>query len=358
VIVDGVATVPVGLLNRFFLQKRLFIGEAVAFVSSTSVMISLAAAGAGAYSFAWGTIVSGTAGMIMHTCLAPFRVRPGWNRRVVRSLVGFGLPLAGASLLVLSVANVDNLVVGAVLGQTLLGYYLLAFRQSSWPMGLLNEAARRVALAGFSRLEHDRDLLSRAFTRGLALLMAATVPACVLLAVYAEPLVRILFGERWLPAAQAIPLLAVFGLLRVGLFVGYDLLVAVGRSRLLAGVQFVWLVTLLPALWGSTRLDGIRGAAAAQALVAGVVITPLFLVVLRRLGIAPSRILAACRRPVLGGLALGVVTWGIEVVVAHDVLRLLLGSVAVLAVYVPIVWPMRSLVPARSADPAGEISPG
>ena len=37
--------------------------------------------------------------------------------------------IAGASLLVLSVVNIDNLVVGAVLGQTALGYYLLAFRQ-------------------------------------------------------------------------------------------------------------------------------------------------------------------------------------------------------------------------------------
>jgi PST family polysaccharide transporter len=348
VVLDGIAMTPWGVLNRFFLQKRLFVGEAVMFVSTTAVTIGLALAGTGAYAFAWGTVVGHACLAASHLCLAPVRVWPGWDRRVVRPLLSFGLPLAGASLLALSVINVDNIVVGSVLGQTMLGYYLLAVRQSNWLL-LFSDAARRVALAGFSRLVDDRELLSRAFERGLALLMAATIPAAVLLAAYAGPLVRFLYGERWDLAAQALPLLAAFGVVRIGLTVAYDLFVALGRSRLLAGLQFLWLLALGPALALGARVDGIRGAAAAHALVAAIVVTPVFLAVLRRVGVGPGRALAACLRPALGGMAIGLVAWGVTATVEGDLARLLCAGLSVVVVYGPIVWPMRSLLPARSA---------
>lgn len=351
VLPDGAVMVPWALLNRNFMQARLFAGEAVAFAVNTGLTIPLAIGGFGAYSFAWGAVAGGTAGAVVHTCLSPVRVGPGWDSAAARSLLRFGLPLAGASLLVLAVGNVDNLVVGAVLGQTLLGYYLLAYRQSNWPLALFSEAARRVALAGFSRLSDDREVLSRAFARGLGLLMAATVPAGVLLAGYAEPVIRVIYGDRWAPAAQALPLLALFGLLRIGLFVAYDLLVALGRTALLAVLQFVWLAALVPALMVGARLDGIRGAAAAHLIVAGGVVVPLFLVVLWRLGVAPGRAVAMCWRPLLGGIALALVAWAVAGWVEGDLARLALGCASVLVVYLPVVWPMRSLLPTARRSP-------
>jgi O-antigen/teichoic acid export membrane protein len=357
VVVDGVATVPIGLLNRFFLQQRLFVGEAMTFITSTAVTIALALYGFGAFAFAWGTVVGGVVGTMTHLCLAPFRVSPGWNRQEAGSLLRFGLPLAGASLLVLSVANVDNLVVGAVLGQALLGYYLLAFRQSSWPVVLFAEAARRVALAGFSRLVHDTDLVSHAFSRALALLVAAVVPPVVLLAAYAEPLIRFLYGERWVPAAEALPALAVLGLFRSVLLICYDLLVAQARSGVLVRLQLVWLVVLVPALIVGARLDGIRGAASAQAIVSSLVVGPLFWLALRRSGVAVGEALLGCWRPVVGGLVLALVAWPVTAGLDTgrpwaDLWQLGLAGASVVVVYLPIVWPLRRLVPGRDVPRA------
>jgi PST family polysaccharide transporter len=357
VIVDGVAAVPVGLLTRHFLHVRRFAGDLASFTTSTTVTIGLAASGAGPLSFAWGTLAGSVLATVVFTALAPFRVRPGWDRTLVPRLLAFGLPLAGASLLVLSVANADNLVVGAVTGPAALGLYLMAFNQSSWPLNVFGEAARRVALAGFSRLTGDPEALGRAFARGLALLMAATVPVCALLACYADSLLRFVYGAPWAPAAQALVFLAPLGLVRVGLFVVYDLFVALDRSRVLLKVQALWLVLIVPALAAGTAIAGIRGAAIGHLLVAVLVIAPVFLRAVGLQGVAVGPALLACLRPALGGVLVVASALLVRAVLDQDLPRLLAGGLLGLAVYAPVVWPMRALLPGRSSTGATEPTP-
>lgn len=348
VIIDGLATVPLGLINRQFLQRRRFIGDAATFVTTSSVTITLALSGAGPASFAWGRVVGGLVAVSVYTALSPIRVRPGWDRTQVPPLLRFGLPLAGASLLVLSISNVDNLIVGWQTTPAELGRYLMAFNQASWPLLVFAEAARRVSLAGFSRLVDQPSALARSFSRGLALLMTATVPVCTLLVGYAEPLLRALYGDRWAAAATALPILALLGLARVGLFVCYDLFVALGRSRLLIGLHALWLVVLVPALVIGTRVDGIRGAAVAHVLVAGFLVVPAFGLALHRLGMRPLAAVAACGRPLLGGALVLATALLVRSTITGSWPQLLVGGPVALFAYAPVVWPMRQLLPGRA----------
>lgn len=345
VIVDGIATVPIGLLNRHFRQRERFAGDAASFTVSTGLTIALAVAGVGPASFAYGRVAGAVVGTVIYTWLAPLLVRPGWSREQAGRLLRFGLPLAGASLLVLSVSNVDNIIVGGSLDAASLGVYLIAFNLSSWPLTVFAEAARRVALAGFSRLAADLPDLERSFSRGMALLMTATVPLCALLASYADPLIRLLYGDPWAPAAVALPLLAILGLMRVGLFVCYDLLVALDRSRLLIGLQALWLAALIPALIVGTAWGGIRGTAAAHVVVVLGVVGPAFVLALRRLGLRPGRALLPCLRPLLGGAAIVLSAWVVRSMTDGGLSQLAAGGLVALLVYAPVLQAMRSFLP-------------
>jgi O-antigen/teichoic acid export membrane protein len=347
VVLDGIAAVPAAILNREFLQRRRFASDVASFVCNTAVTIVLAAGGAGAMSFAAGRIAGNVASVVCYLALCPVRVRPGWNPALTRELLRFGLPLAGASLLVLSITNVDQIVVGALSDDATLGFYLMAFNVSSWPMTVFSEAARRVSLAGFSRLVDDPPALQAALTRGLGLLMAMAVPAAVMLAAYAESLLVVVYGPKWAPAAVALQLLAAMGLLRVLLFVGYDLLVAFGGSRRLLGIHALWLMALLPALVAGTRADGIRGAAAAQVLVGCLLVLPAFGYVMRGHGLRLGGVLTGCVRPAVGGALLLISAAAVHSVVDEPLPRLLVGGVLGLAVYAPVVLPMRALLPGR-----------
>jgi O-antigen/teichoic acid export membrane protein len=345
VILDGIAAVPVGILNRTFMQRSRLYCDALSFGASTGLTIWLAAIGVGAASFAWGRILGNVISICCYFALCPIKIRPGWNTHQARALIRFGLPLASASLLVLAVSNIDNIIVGAVAGDTALGLYLIAFNLSSWPLTVFSEAARRVSLAGFSRLAGNIPLFARSMRMGLALLVAASMPICVALSVYAEPILVGLYGSQWAPAAAALRFLAILGLLRVVLFVGYDALVALRRSRTLLVLQAIWLTCLIPALIFGTNVDGIRGTSIAHVFVAGAIVSPAFLLVFSRLGIAPGRLLRAWGRPVLGGIVMAVAGWGVLHVIHRPWPQLLVGAAVTVAVYVPIVHPMRYLMP-------------
>ncbi len=348
VVLDGVATVPAAILNREFLQRRRFASDATAFVVGTTITIVLAATGAGAMSFAVGRLAGNLASVACYLSLTPVKVWPGWDRSLARELLGFGLPLAGSSLLVLSITNVDQIVVGVISDDATLGFYLVAFNVSSWPMTVFSEAARRVSLAGFSQLVDDPPRLQTALTRGLGLLMAMAVPAAVMLGAYAEPLLVVVYGSKWAPAAVALQLLAAVGLLRVLVFVCYDLLVTFGRSNKLLGIHGVWLVVLLPALIVGTRMDGIRGTALAHVVVSALLVVPLFIYMMRGHGLRLGPTLAACTRPAVGGVLILLSSFAVFAVVDGAAARLLVGAVVALVVYAPVVAPMRSLLPGRT----------
>jgi PST family polysaccharide transporter len=350
VVIDGVAQVPGGFLTREFAQRRRLIVDGLNFVVATAVTLLLAFAGWGAMSFAVGAVTGNVVTLIGCCLAAPGTLRFGWDPLQARALLRFGLPLAGASLLALAVVNVDTMVVGATLGNVSLGFYVLAFNISGWPVRIISEAARRVSFAGFSRLAASPQALARGFSRALGVLITATVPLCVLPAALAEPVIRLIYGDRWTPAAAALPWLMALGLIRIGSELAYDCLVATGQRRALFLVQGLWLAALVPALVVAARLNGIVGVSQGHVLVAGGLVVPVFLIALRRGGIGVGHIARACAWPLLGGAVMAAVILGLQGPLGDGRFALLAVGTLALAGYTVCVLPsldfLRGIAPA------------
>ncbi|MFJ5302931.1 oligosaccharide flippase family protein [Streptomyces sp. NPDC088350] len=344
VVIDGVAQVPGGFLTREFAQGRRMIIDGLNFVLSTAVTLLLAFEGWGAMSFAWGAVAGNVVTLIGCALAAPGTLKFGWNPVQARALLRFGLPLAGASMLALAVVNVDTMVVGATLGNVSLGFYVLAFNMSGWPVRIISEAARRVSFAGFSRLAASPQALAQGFSRALGVLITGTVPLCVLLAGLAEPVVRLVYGSQWTPAAAALPWLMALGLIRIGGELSYDCLVAIGQRRSLFLVQGLWLAALVPALLVAARLNGIVGVSQGHVLVAGGLVVPVFLIALRRGGIGLRLIARACAWPFLGGAVMTAIVLGLRQPFGDGRFALLAIGVIALAGYIVCVLPSRDFL--------------
>jgi PST family polysaccharide transporter len=349
VLIDGVAQVPNGVLTREFRQVRRLVLDALNFVLSTGITLVLAFAGWGAMSFAVGAVVGNAAGLVGAAVAAPGTLRFGWDPRQARALLRFGLPLAGASLLALGVVNIDTMVVGSTLGKVQLGFYVLAFNVSGWPVRIISEAARRVSFAGFSRLADTPAALARGFSRALGVLVTGAVPLCVLMGVLAGPLVRLVYGGQWSPASRALPWLMALGLVRIGCELAYDCLVAIGRRRLLVVVQALWLGALAAVLVAGARLGGIVGVAQGHVLVAAGLVVPVFAAALRSGGIGLRWIARACAWPALGGAAMAATTYLLHHRLGDGVPALLVTAAAAFAVYALCVLPSRRFL--RGAAP-------
>ena len=142
-VIDGIACVPAGGLTRRFAQRERMRVDLANFLVSTAVTVVLAATGFRAMSFAYGAVSGNLVALFGYALAEPGMLRFGWDREQARALLRFGLPLAGASLLVLAMLNVDSAVIGAVLGPTALGLYQIAFNVSSWPVRAVSETGAR-----------------------------------------------------------------------------------------------------------------------------------------------------------------------------------------------------------------------
>lgn len=360
VVLDGFSGIPNALLERAFLQNRRLVADLIAIVANAVVAVSLAAAGYGPWALAWGIIAGNATATAAIVALAPARPLPGWRTQDARALLVVGLPLAGASLLVFAMLNIDYLVLGSLVESAALGLYLLAFNISSWPSNLLTVAVRSVSIPAFSQQAKTPDRLNVRFVEIMQLLLTVTFPVAVLLGVLGSRVIAIIYGERWVPAAVALPFLASLSVMRVGLDFCYDYLVAVGKTRAVMSLQAVWLFALIPALVVGASMAGIRGAAIAHLAVAFGLMGPAFGFTLRRAGLALAPIAAALVWPAVAALAMTATVVVVDKMVAADVWALVLGGIVGTIVYGSVVmrwWRGRAAVTemvtlVRGAPPA------
>jgi PST family polysaccharide transporter len=359
VVLDGLVCTPVGLLDRSFRQDRRMIADQVNGWLGALVSIGLVWAGLGAMSLAVGRIAGAVAAAVLYITFSPVPLRFGFDRASARALLRYGAPLAGSTVVVFAVTNVDQLVVGRMLGATALGFYVLALNLAAWPVSMFSLPVRNVAPAAFARLQHDQEAMRTAFLSAAALLCAVALPVCLVIGGSATPLITFAYGARWLPASRVLLWLSLLAALTIFFQLAYDYFVVLARTRVVFTVQLGWLLALLPALVAGARLAGIAGVGVAEAAVAGGVILPWYLHELRGTGIRRRVLGARLWLPLAGAAAAGLAAAGAARVLPTDLAALAVSGVAGLAVVGLLVFRMRAalirLRPGRVGPAAPEV---
>ena len=352
VLVNGIVAAPAALLQRQFRQDLKMIADQVTTWLGAFISIAGALGGLGAMSLALGQLTGAVAGGLLLAAFAPAGLRLGFDRPTARELLRFGLPLAGSSIVVFAVANIDRLIIGAVLGPVPLGFYVLAVNLSNWPVTMFSQPVRAVAPAALARLHDNPAAMRSTFLSTAGLLTSVTVPVCVLLAVAAEPLIKLVYGTAWGPAAAVLPWLALLGALRIVFELIYDYFVVLANTRVVFTVQVLWLLVLVPAVYLGARQGGSAGAAAAQFAVGALLVLPVYLYELRRTGIAPGAFLGRLAVPALGGAIAAALAYVAGTALHADLLALTAMGVSGVVVMAALVYRSRYVL--RSLRTMGE----
>jgi O-antigen/teichoic acid export membrane protein len=351
IIIDGVTAVRSGALMRTFQQDKLTAANACGLVVNGVVAISLAATGAGAFAFAWGQLTGAFVTGVVVFVFGRVPLRWGFDRAVARKLMRFGIPLAASLFVEAILLNVQFAVVGKLAGAVALGFFLLAYNVSSWAQTTLGMAIRYVSVAGFSRLsEHNDEALSAGVQRSMPLLVTVVAPIVALTSVLAAPMVDLLYGTRWAPAAPVLRVIVVLTLVRMVTGLAIDVLMGAGATRATLWVNLGWAAALIPTLWWATKLDGIVGAAWAQSGVGVLVAIPLAAIALHRVGVVLAPMGPALVRPLLAAVLAGAVALLVARFTGpHAFVQLALAGTAGVLVYVPLAVPRDQLRRWRTA---------
>lgn len=358
IVIDGFATAPIGLLQRYFRQDRRTIADQANIWLGTSVTLALALAGFGPMSLAIGRVAGCLVSAALLVRFSPEPLRFGFDRRQARPLLRFGLPLAGSAVIAFAIANVDQLVVGRTLGVTALGFFVLAANLSNWPSSAFAQPIGAVAPTALARLQHDRPAMCAGFQTMVALVSAVTLPICLVEAGSARPLIGMVYGTRWLPAGHALIWLALLAALQIFFMLTFDFFVVLAMSRVILTLQLVWLIVLVPGLIAGAKLGGIAGAALVELAVAAAVPLPWYFLELRRVGISGRALAARLGLPLVGGCLAGLIAAGASAVVGSAVTALCCGALAGILAIGLLLFRMRHVLASlrqRYAQP-GETS--
>lgn len=357
-VLSGLSVVPYARLQRDFRQAAMLATDGTSLVVGLVVTVVLVSLGFGAMALAISRVIAQTCVCVMQYWLTRMRPAIAFDRVVAIQMVSFGAPIAAANVLSWLVMNAGHVAVGRMSGALMLGFYLLAFNISSWPMSALGQAIRAVALPGFSQIGRGQAR-ERTLAAAVGLTWAVALLIGVLLSALATVVIPLVYGDRWLPAAAALAGLAFFGAQRIVFDLLATYLIAAGATRAVFVMQVVWLAALAPVLAVAVSRWGIAGAGWAQVGVGVVVLTPGYLVVLHRLGI-PLRPLGRNLLVPLAGVApAGLAGWYLGGVLATPILGLIVGGLGATIAYVLVLgsWLRRRLADMRAADEAEATAP-
>ena len=336
----GLSVVPYSIMQREFMQSRQLLIDAVGLIVSTVVTVALILIGIGPLSIAVGRVAASASTVVLQFWVTKSRPKFSWDASIARQIIAFGVPIAAANLLSWVILSLDNVLVGRNLGATALGFYVLAFNLSSWPMNAVGLTIRSVALPAFSRFRDDGPETQRAFQTSTSLICLLAVPLGTLLIAFAGPLIGFLYGDRWMPSASILAALGAFRCLRILFDMFASFLYSRGKSRTVLMVQVLWLVALIPAMWIGIREWGLVGAGWAHVAVGVGVPLPAYLVALSSAHVAWRAVLVSPIWPVLGCIPAAGAALALTSRLDSALAVVVVGGLTFTVVYGIGVWPL------------------
>ncbi|MBI4636042.1 MAG: oligosaccharide flippase family protein [Candidatus Rokubacteria bacterium] len=321
------------LLERHLAYLPLTIAETLDTLVFNVVAGAAAFAGAGVWSFVLGGLAARAAGLGVLWFATPWRPSFRWRWRDLRPVVAFGVLFQGSAIITTVRDAVLPTFVAARSGVAAVGLLNWASSVTFLPLQVVSLAGK-VLFPALSRLQHEPRQFAEALERALNRVAVILYPALLLLLAGAEPIVRLVYGDPWLPAVPAIRFLAVSALLGGTSTVLVHGLWALGRADIVFRLNLMWTALLWGLAWVLVPALGFVGFAVASACLG--LTAPVTFVALRRL--VPVRVLVPLRVPLAAAAASALLFGGLARIWVHDLPSLVLAGCAAGALYVGLAW--------------------
>lgn len=257
------------VLDKSLMFGRTTIAATFSLILSYIPALILALNGFGVWSLvaqlAAQTVISVVANWWLARRAAPELWRVPWtfDRVLGKKFVRFGLVWGGAAIAGFLNTQFDNFLVGTFVGLAALGFYDRAYRFASWPNLLVTSIISRASFFTYAKLQDDRARLSKTLDMTLWIITTLALPLALVVLVTAPDLVRILLGDRWLPAVPFLRILVIYSVIRPLLEDVGGLLVALGQPGLVSLASWTQTAALVIIGSGLTHAFGAIGTAIA-----------------------------------------------------------------------------------------------
>lgn len=307
----ALGTTQRALLTRSMDFRRLELRNMGSTFAAAIVGIAVAIGGGGAWAIIAQQVTNTAVSTVLLSLVVRWRPSFAFSVQSFRELGRFGANVFGTHILWYANSHVDNLLIGKFIGPAALGIYVLAYNIILFPMSRIARPVREVMFPAFSRVTDDRARVATMWLRVNRLVAAAAAPAAIGLGVLAPQFIEVVLGDRWLPAAPVIQILAWVGLVQSIQQVNGSVLQAMDRTGIMLRFAVVTFILNMIAFVVGLQF-GIVGVAAAYALVNAFTQPVYMLMTARVLGLGTRDIIRNLAGVIQAGVLLALTLVGIR----------------------------------------------
>jgi O-antigen/teichoic acid export membrane protein len=213
-IIRPFSLIRVSWLTREMQFKKSSLVDLTAATLTGVSSVAMAFAGMGVWSLVLSGLVGGLVGNILFFFITPLRLHLRLRFETVRKHSSYGMKIVANDFLNYLRDESTNLIISKVGGAAFLGLFNKAEGLARLPNRLITPPTGQTVFRAMSKVQEDLDQTKYMFYRTVNLLMVYICPFLVGLWWVAEPFIDVVYGSKWLPAAEPMEILVVAALFR------------------------------------------------------------------------------------------------------------------------------------------------
>lgn len=270
-IVNAFSIVQQNILIKRLQFKKLALINLVANVFGAVVSIVLAYHDYGVWSLVYKNLISAFVIALIVWGVSRWRPMLVFDKKSFRSLGGFGIMILFSNLVETIYTEIQGLIIGKVYSAKDLGYYTQAKRLEEIPTLGFSAAINQVTFPIFSSTQGNVEFMKEIVRKNMRMISLFVFPLYTLLIIIAEPLIVLLFSDKWLSAVPFFQILCFVGMIYPQNTINTNIVKALGLGKLYFYLQFGKRVLGVLFIFVGMQTGGLEGLMWSLVIVAYVV---------------------------------------------------------------------------------------
>jgi teichuronic acid exporter len=221
----------------------------------------------------WALVIQAIAGTIVSVAmlwyLSHWKPSLAFSKDSFKKLFGFGSKLLLAGLYAQTLNNIYNITIGKVYSAAELGFYTRAKAFAEMTAGTVTSILQQVTFPILASLQDDRERMVSVYRRLIRMAAFFIFPVMTMLALLADPFIRLLLGEKWIPVIVLLQWMSFARIFQPISVINMTILNAIGRSDLFLKVDLSKMPLIAIAIVVTIPL-GIKAMVIGQVVTSGI----------------------------------------------------------------------------------------
>ena len=209
-LVAGLSITSVSLLTRHLRFKLLATQEILSYiVAYLGIGVTMGLRGYGVWSLVAAQVSQSIFSAILCYAFTRHSIAPVFAWRFHSPFFSYGSKISLTSFVEFIGGVLSPFLIGRFFGDYLLGIYRQAHMILDLPMYKITYSINSVTFPIFSQIQSEKERLTKAYVSAMVLMSAVLLPICFSVAVAAEEVILVMFGEKF---REAIPILRILSI--------------------------------------------------------------------------------------------------------------------------------------------------